>query len=94
MSFSIEDVNKLARLARLRLTGEELEKMRRDLEQVVKYVEQLFAVDVEGTVPMTHAIPMELPKRDDVVQATVGRKGALCSAGYEDGLVRVPKIIE
>jgi hypothetical protein len=37
---------------------------------------------------------MELPLRADTPIATVGREGLLGSQGYEDGLIKVPKIIE
>jgi aspartyl-tRNA(Asn)/glutamyl-tRNA(Gln) amidotransferase subunit C len=94
MSFSIESVHKLASLARLKLSSEESERMQRDLNDIVLYVEQLFAVDVENIPPMTHAIPMDLPRRQDVAVSVIGREGILGSAGYDDGLVRVPKIIE
>lgn len=94
MSFTIENVKSLARLARLSLSPEELESMGRDLSKVVGYIESLQRVNIDGVEPMTHAIPVELPMREDKEGLSIGREGLLGSAGYEDGLVKVPKIIE
>jgi aspartyl-tRNA(Asn)/glutamyl-tRNA(Gln) amidotransferase subunit C len=46
-----EDVLKLARLARLDLTDEEVEKYRTELSDILQYVEQLQSVDVKGVEP-------------------------------------------
>jgi aspartyl-tRNA(Asn)/glutamyl-tRNA(Gln) amidotransferase subunit C len=94
MQFSTEDIEKLARLARLKLEPAEVERLKHDLAGIVAYVEGLKAVNVDGIEPMTHAIPMELLQRADEVAPMVGRDGLRNSKGYEDGLIKVPKIIE
>ena len=94
MSFTVENVRSLARLARLSLGEGEIESLRRDLSEVVQYVEMLQKVNIDGVEAMTHAIPVDLSLRDDLEGVCVGRAGLLGSAGYEDGLVKVPKIIE
>lgn len=50
-----DDVLKLARLARLELTDEEVEQYSSELSEILQYVEQLSAVDVEGLEP-THQV--------------------------------------
>ncbi len=94
MSLSIQEIEHIARLARLGLSDEELSKLGRELNQVVQYVERLQEVDVEGVEAMTHAVPMQLAMRPDEPEPISGRKTLQGSADYVDGLVRVPKIIE
>ncbi|MDA0712896.1 MAG: Asp-tRNA(Asn)/Glu-tRNA(Gln) amidotransferase subunit GatC [bacterium] len=94
MTFSNEEIIKLARLARISLTSAEKEHFKNDLSEITKYISMLEQVDVTGVEPMTHAVPLEVPLRADEVKPGVGRAGLTGSAGYEDGLIRVPKIIE
>ncbi len=94
MAFTKSDLAHVARLARLSLPENEAEKMGEDLARIVRFVEQLQEVDVEGVEPMAHAGDRVLPFREDEVGETLGRECVKSSAGYEDGLIRVPKIIE
>ncbi len=94
MQFSHDDMTKLARLSRLHLNEAELGARQKDLEQILGYVQTLQAIDISQTKPMTHAVPMELHLRADEPKPGIGREGLLGSAGYEDGLIKVPKIIE
>ena len=94
MSISIENVKSLGRLARLSLSDEEITSTQKTLNEIVGYVESLQKVNVEGVLAMTHAVPMEIPLRADVALVGAGREALMGSAGYEDGLVKVPKIIE
>jgi aspartyl-tRNA(Asn)/glutamyl-tRNA(Gln) amidotransferase subunit C len=95
MTLSADEVRKLARLSRLHLEDDELERLGGQLNQIVGYVEQLSEVDVDGIEPMAHAVPMDQPRRpDDVLEEVAARRALEGSAGYEDGLVRVPKIVE
>lgn len=94
MIFEAAEVRKLARLARLSLSDEEVSSLQYHLGQVTKYVDSLQKVNVEQVEPMTHAVPLDLPLRVDEAKSGVGRRGLTGSAGYEDGLIKVPKIIE
>lgn len=94
MSFSIEDIQKLAQLSRLALGPAEQQQMLTDLGHILDHIESLQQVNIDGVQPMTHAIPIDLPLRVDEAKPGVGHRGLMGSAGYEDGLVRVPKIIE
>lgn len=62
-----DDVLKLARLARLTLTDEEIEKYRTDLSEILKYVEQLQSVDVTGLEPTSQVTGLKNVTREDVV---------------------------
>ena len=94
MSFTLDQIKSIARLARLSFSSDEMQSMQRDLNEVVGYVESLQKVNVEGVEPMTHVIPVDLPLRVDEVREGAGRASLVGSAGYEDGLIKVPKIIE
>lgn len=65
---SREDVLKLARLARLAVSDEEAEALKKELEAVLQYVEQLADVDVTGLRPTTQVTGLKNVMRDDTVQ--------------------------
>ena len=94
MTFSLSDLNKIARLARLSWNEEELIALQEDMERIVGLVNQLSEVNVDGIKPMSHAGDRSLELRPDHTHQVLGRLCVESSAGYEDGLVRVPKIIE
>ncbi len=58
---------KLARLARLTITDEEIEKYRAELSEILGYVEQLSQVDVTGLQPTTQVTGLTNVMRDDVI---------------------------
>lgn len=62
-----EDVLKLARLARLQLTDDEVETYRKELSSVLDYVAQLDAVDVKGLTPTTQVTGLKNVTREDQV---------------------------
>jgi aspartyl-tRNA(Asn)/glutamyl-tRNA(Gln) amidotransferase subunit C len=94
MAFTKSDLTHVARLSRLSLTPDEADKLGDDLARIVQFVEQLQEVNVEGIEPMAHAGDRVLPFREDEAGITLGRDCVKSSAGFEDGLIRVPKIIE
>ena len=89
-----DDVIHAAKLSRLALTDPEIEKIAGDLERVVAYVEQLQGVDVEGVEPMVQPFDLDPVRRADEPAGVIGRRALEGSKGYEDGLVRVPRVIE
>jgi aspartyl-tRNA(Asn)/glutamyl-tRNA(Gln) amidotransferase subunit C len=64
---SREDVLKLARLARLTVTDEEVEKYRTELSEILQYVEQLQNADVTGLQPTSQVTGLTNVTRDDEV---------------------------
>jgi len=100
MSIDREQVAKIASLARIRMSDEELDRMVPELNGILKWVEQLGEVDCTGVEPMTAVIPNKLRLRDDVVDAdplTGGgvRDKVLANApAAEHGFFAVPKVIE
>lgn len=79
-----EDVLKLARLAKLSLSDEEVERYRGELTEILQYVEKLQSVDVEGLEP-THQV---------TGLTNVTRKDEVKDYGYEpaDLLKNVPAV--
>jgi len=84
MAISRPDIKKVALLARLQLTDDELSKMTAELAQIVGYVDQLSQVDTAGVEPMAHAIEIANVFRDDVVTASLPRDEALANAPHHD----------
>jgi aspartyl-tRNA(Asn)/glutamyl-tRNA(Gln) amidotransferase subunit C len=64
---SREDVLKLARLARLTITDEEVERYREELSEILGYVEQLQQADVTGLEPTTQVTGLKNVMREDIV---------------------------
>lgn len=89
-----EDVVKAAALARVRLTQDEVERLTTDLARVVGWIEELKAVDTEGVAPLMQPYLEARATRDDVAQPVLGPDALRGSAGFEDRLVRVPKVVE
>ena len=92
---SREEVLHVARLARLHLTEEELERMRAQLDAILAYVDKLRELDVEGVEPTSHAVPLVDVMRDDSLAPCLPQEAALANAPDRDGeFFRVPRIIE
>jgi aspartyl-tRNA(Asn)/glutamyl-tRNA(Gln) amidotransferase subunit C len=62
-----EDVLKLAKLAKLELTSEEIDRLGRDLPSILEYVEQLSGVDTTGLEPTLQVTGLQNVKRPDEV---------------------------
>lgn len=95
MANSKIDVVYVANLARLELTAEEKATFQPQLETIVKYVEKISAVDVEGVEPMMHGRPLVNAFREDVVKPSLDREVALANAPAKVGdEFLLPKIVE
>ena len=90
---STDDVKHVAKLARLELTEEEINKYSKQLGSILEYVEQMNEVDTTGIEPMPHPIPVYNVMREDVVKYEQIKDEMLANAPFEeDGFFRVPKI--
>jgi aspartyl-tRNA(Asn)/glutamyl-tRNA(Gln) amidotransferase subunit C len=95
MTISIDDVQRIAHLARIEIDAAEAAEVRVKLDAIFALIDELNAVDTSGVVPMAHAQDLMLPLRPDVVSET--DQHALFQAqapAVEDGLYLVPKVIE
>ena len=92
---SREEVLHVARLARLHLSDDELERMREQLDAVLAYIDKLKELDVEGVEPTSHAVPLVDVMRDDENTPCLPQETALANAPDRAGaFFRVPRIIE
>ncbi len=97
MSLSLEEVRRIASLARLKLSPEEEERFAGQLSAILGYVEELEALDVSGVEPMTHALAAgESPAlRADELRPGLGAEVAVSNAPERAGTYfKVPRIIE
>jgi len=92
---SRQDVEHVARLARLALDDAELERMREQLNGILGYIDTLRALDTAGVEPTSHAVPLVNVMREDAERPCLSRDDALASAPDRAGeFFRVPRIIE
>lgn len=84
MSLSRQDIEKVALLARLRLSDAEAETMTAELGKIVAFVDQLAEVNTAGVEPMAHAMELRNVFRDDRVTASLPRDAALANAPHHD----------
>lgn len=92
-----KDVLKLAQLARLTLTDDELKAFTTEINQVLGYVEQLQTVDVSDTEPTSQVTGLENVTREDViVHDVISRKELLKNVPETtpDGYIKVKRIIQ
>jgi len=94
-TLSRQDVQRIAELARLELTSEELDLFTRQLGDILSYVEQIRALDTTGVEPTSQVMNRPVD-RDDVPGATLTRSellGNAPDAAPEAGLFKVPRVI-
>lgn len=95
MSITENDVRKIAKLARIRLSDQEIKEMPNELSKIMQFIEQLQEVTTDHIEPLTSVSDMSLPMDED--EATDG--------GYVDDILKnapkaeyncflVPKVIE
>ena len=95
MTLTLEDVNRIAHLARIEVEPREAEQVLAQLAGIFRMIEEMQAVDTEGVEPMSHAQDVTLRMRDD--QVTEADQHALFQSiapQVDAGLYLVPKVIE
>jgi aspartyl-tRNA(Asn)/glutamyl-tRNA(Gln) amidotransferase subunit C len=95
MSVSIEQVSHIAKLARIAMSDEEIERLAPELNNILGWIEQLGEVNTDGVEPLTAVIDQKLRLRDDVVTDGNIRDEVLANAPEaQHGFFAVPKVIE
>ncbi len=95
MSVDKATVARIANLARIAVKEDELEPLVGELNNILDWIEQLSEVDTDGVAPMTSAVDVSLPWRDDKVTDGGYRDEILANAPQtEHGFFAVPKVIE
>jgi aspartyl-tRNA(Asn)/glutamyl-tRNA(Gln) amidotransferase subunit C len=86
-----EQVLYVAKLARLKFSDEEIERLRPELDKILEYVEQMDRLDLEGVEPTSHVVELQNVLREDVPRPCLPRERALEQApDPADGGFRVP----
>lgn len=95
MSISVDEVKKIAHLARLRLDEQEAQGYADSLSQILGLIEQMNAVDTTGVSPMAHPLDMHLRLREDkATEPDQREKFQKVAPSTEAGLYLVPRVIE
>jgi len=95
MSLTLDDVRRIARLARLDVSAAEADKTRDQLNGILSFIEQLQSVDTTGIEPMAHAVDVVQRLRPDAATEADRREAFQAIAPEtEAGLYLVPKVIE
>ena len=90
-----EDVLRIAQLARLELTPDEVELFTRQLASILEYVEQIQGLDTTGVLPTAQVLNRPIDRADEPA-ATLPRDQALANApeaATEAGLFKVPRVM-
>ncbi|MDR3117496.1 MAG: Asp-tRNA(Asn)/Glu-tRNA(Gln) amidotransferase subunit GatC [Puniceicoccales bacterium] len=89
------DIAAVAAIARISLGEEERERLGRQLAEILRYAEQLMAVDVEGVEPATHPFAEGAVPAEDAVESGFSTDEALRNAPRREGnLFSVPRVLE
>ena len=94
MAITIQDVEKIAALARLEFTQEEKEKLARQFNDILAYMEKLNQLDTSKVEPLSHVIDVKNVFREDEVKPGLSQEQALKNApAKDDKFFKVPKVI-
>ena len=95
MSVDQNTVRRIARLARIAVTDDEVPHLQGELNAILSFVEQLNEVDVTGVEPMTSVTPMTMKKRQDgVTDGGFADQIVRNAPATEDNFFLVPKVVE
>ena len=95
MSLQTEDIEKIAHLARLEISKDDVPDYARNLSNILDLVEQMSAVNTEGVTPMAHPLDESQRLRADEVTEENQREHFQEHAPLvESGLFLVPQVIE
>ncbi|MDB5308119.1 MAG: gatC [Gemmataceae bacterium] len=85
MSLTLDQVRKVAQLARLELAEDDLARMQHQLSAILDYVAQLQQLDTEGVEPLAHPLPVQNVFRDDELAPSLPVDEALKNAPARSG---------
>lgn len=95
MIISIDEVRKIAALAKLSFSENDLAKMAQELDAIVDYVEQLKELDVDDVEPTSHVLELANVMREDVTEPWLTPEAALQNAPAQKlGYFSVPKVVQ
>lgn len=94
MAVTKDDVKKIAALARLKFSDDELDKFTMQFNEILSYVDTLNEINTENIEPLNHPVDNENVLRKDILTPGISREDALKNAPETDGeFFIVPRII-
>lgn len=95
MTLTLDDVRRIAHLARIDVDAQAVSDVHAKLEAIFAMINELQAVDTTGVEPMSHAQDVVLPMREDkVTEADRHADFQRIAPAVEDGLYLVPRVVE
>jgi len=94
MAVTKKDVEKIAELARLKFSEEELENFTPQMNEILNYMEKLNELDTENVEPLSHPVEQTNVFREDELKPSISTEEALKNAPEKDEHhFKVPKVI-
>lgn len=95
MGISLQDVEHVAKLARLELSDEEKQQFTEQLNAILKYADKLNELDTEQVEPTSHVMKLTNVTREDQVKPSLPIEKVMLNApDEEDGQIKVPAVLE
>lgn len=95
MSFTYKDVEYIASLSRIKISGDEKEVFVHQLGDILSYIEKLNTINTDGVQPMSHTVEVSNVFREDTLKPSISRADAQQTAPSIMGaFFKVPKVIE
>jgi aspartyl-tRNA(Asn)/glutamyl-tRNA(Gln) amidotransferase subunit C len=95
MSVDATTVRRIARLARIAVSEDEIGHLQDELNAILAFVEQLSEVEVKGVAPMTSVTPMAMKARPDkVTDGGIADQIVANAPATAEGFFLVPKVVE
>jgi aspartyl-tRNA(Asn)/glutamyl-tRNA(Gln) amidotransferase subunit C len=94
MKITDEIVDHIAHLARLEFIGEDKKEIKKDMEKIITFMDQLNTVDTDGVEPLIFMSDSVNVLREDIAQITISKEQALKNAPKKDSdYFRIPKVL-
>jgi len=95
MKLSREEIKRVAELARINFSDDEIETFTEQMGNILEYIEKLNELDTSGVAPTSHILDLASPMREDAVEPVLGTEEALANAPAkaDDDHFVVPKVI-
>jgi len=95
MAIQQDDIEKIAELARIRISGDEIGQVTRRIAEILQMVDQLQAADTSGVTPMANPLDAhQLLRPDEVTEPDRRDSFQAIAPATENGLYLVPRVIE
>ena len=94
MSVTMKDIEKIAELAKLKFSEQELKDFTPQMNEILNYMEKLNELDTENVKPLSHPIEQTNVFREDKLKPSISTEEALKNApAKDDNHFKVPKVI-